>query len=135
VKVMFDINVVLDIVANRKPFLADSRAAYLRTVENGDDACIAVHAVATLYYLLGDSSTRRKREMAMDWVLSSFKVASEGEAEVSSARTLGFADFEDALVATSARANGCELIVTRNVKDFAHSPVPVKTPSQFLQKR
>jgi len=126
--------VVLDIVANREPFLADSRAAYLRTVENGDDVCIAVYAVAMLYYLLGDSSTRRKREMAMDWVLSSFKVASAGEAEVFSARALGFADFEDALVATSARTSGCELIVTRNAKDFAHSPVPVKTPSQFLQE-
>jgi len=134
VKVMFDINVVLDIVANREPFRADSRAAYLRTVENGDEACIAVHAVATLYYLLGDSSTRRKREMAMDWVLSSFKVASAGYAEVSSARALGFADFEDALVTASAAANGCGLIVTRNVKDFAHSPVPIKSPSQFLRE-
>jgi len=39
-KVMFDINVVLGVVANRKPFLESSRAAFLCVVENGDDAFI-----------------------------------------------------------------------------------------------
>jgi len=130
-KVMFDINVVLDIVANRMPFLEHSRTAYLRVVENDDEPCIAVHAVATLYYLLGGAATRKKREAAMDWVLSSFKIAPAGESEVSAARALSFPDFEDALVAACAAASGCELILTRNVKDFRNSPVPAIAPDQF----
>lgn len=131
-KVMFDINVVLDIVANRMPFLEHSRAAYLRVVENGDEPCIAVHAVATLYYLLGGAAVRKKREAAMDWVLSSFKIASAGESEVSAARALSFPDFEDALVAACAATSGCERILTRNMKDFASSPVLAISPSRFV---
>ena len=43
-RVMFDINVVLDIVGSRKPFYADSRSAFLRVIESGDEPCLAIHA-------------------------------------------------------------------------------------------
>jgi hypothetical protein len=48
------------------------------------------------------------------------------------ARSLDFEDFEDAVVATSAEAAGCEVIITRNLTDFASSPVPALTPEEFL---
>jgi hypothetical protein len=42
-------------------------------------------------------------------------------------------DFEDALVATVAEVTGSDYIVTRNVPDFAGSPVPAITPAEFLE--
>jgi hypothetical protein len=42
-------------------------------------------------------------------------------------------DFEDALVASVAEVTGSEYIVTRNVLDFAGSPVPPITPTEFLE--
>jgi predicted nucleic acid-binding protein len=41
-------------------------------------------------------------------------------------------DFEDALQTETAIHCGADVIVTRNTKDFRHSPIPVLTPSQFL---
>ena len=130
-KVMFDINVVLDIVANRVPHYESSRAAYLKTIENGDEPYVAIHAVATLYYLLGGAATRRQRDAAMAWICDSFTIAGAGENEVQSARTLGLLDFEDALVVASALSSGCERIVTRNVADFKGAPIPVVAPVDF----
>lgn len=130
-KVMFDINVVLDIVANREPYYENSRGAYLTAVKNGDEPCLAVHAVATLYYLLGGAATRRQRDAAMQWICDSFTIAGAGEDEVQSAWKLGFPDFEDALVVTSALSSGCECIVTRNLADFKESPIPVVAPVDF----
>lgn len=42
-------------------------------------------------------------------------------------------DFEDAVVAASAEAAGCDYVVSRNVPDFAGSPVPAVTPADFLK--
>jgi hypothetical protein len=48
------------------------------------------------------------------------------------ARTLATDDFEDAAVVAVAEASGSTFVVTRNVADFAHSPVPAITPADFL---
>ena len=42
-------------------------------------------------------------------------------------------DFEDALQYFSATESGCEIIITRNGKDFKHSLLPVMTASEFLK--
>ena len=134
-RVMFDINVVLDIVGSRKPFYADSRSAFLRVIESGDEPCLAIHAYPTIYYLLGGAATRAKRKSAMEWVFGSFRVAGAGEQELAVARGLDISDFEDALVASAALSAGCDLILTRNVEDFAVSPVKAMSPSAFLSRR
>jgi PIN domain-containing protein len=48
------------------------------------------------------------------------------------ARTLDCSDFEDAVVASAAEASGCEIIITRNIGDFADAPIPAVTPEEFL---
>ena len=45
----------------------------------------------------------------------------------------GMTDYEDALLAYAAKRNNIDLIVTRNKKDFAHSPVDVITPQEFVE--
>ena len=44
-------------------------------------------------------------------------------------------DYEDALLAANANRNRADCIVTRNVKDFAKSPIKAVTPAQFLKER
>lgn len=132
--VMFDINVVLDIVAQRKPFFENSRAAFLKVVEDGDQPCLSAHSFATLYYLLGAASTRKQREVAMKWIFESFAVAGLGEAEVSAARGYGLSDFEDALVVAAAAASKCRCILTRNVRDFKGSVVKAIDPAEFVSR-
>ena len=42
-------------------------------------------------------------------------------------------DFEDALQYFSATESECELIITRNGKDFKKSTLPVMTADEFLK--
>ena len=42
------------------------------------------------------------------------------------------ADFEVALQAAAAVACGADLIATRNLRDFARSPVPARSPTAIL---
>ena len=44
-----------------------------------------------------------------------------------------FKDFEDSLQYFTAVENGLDLIITRNLKDFKASGLPVMTARQFLK--
>ena len=43
-----------------------------------------------------------------------------------------FSDFEDSLQYFSALRTECDIIITRNGKDFKKSQIPVMTPDEFL---
>ncbi len=45
----------------------------------------------------------------------------------------GITDFEDAVMVESAVRAGMDCIMTRNLKDYEKSVVPVYAPSDFLQ--
>ncbi len=131
-KAMFDINVVLDIVGRREPFVKAAEAAYLHAVGLSGLPFLSVHAYATLYYLLGTVPAKRQRQAAMDWIFASFSVAAFGEREMAMARSYPMEDFEDAMVSAAAASAGCGVIVTRNCAHFDGSPVPAVTPEGFL---
>ena len=45
-----------------------------------------------------------------------------------------FRDFEDALQYYTALENGIEIIITRNLRDFQKSALPVMTAGQFIAR-
>jgi hypothetical protein len=64
------------------------------------------------------------------WI--SWRLRQLGTAEAKHALGLSMKDFEDALQAAAAVAVGADTIVTRNVSDFASSPVGAVAPGDFL---
>ena len=58
------------------------------------------------------------------------------EAEIQSALSSSFKDFEDAIQHFAAKAEGgISAIVTRNKGDYSASEIPVLSPDEFLAKR
>jgi predicted nucleic acid-binding protein len=90
--------------------------------------------LTTLYYLVRKHSSKPDAEDAMDQVLRHFQIGNLEAAEWQEARRLPLADFEDAVVATVAKATASVFIITRNVEDFAGAPVPAITPADFLSQ-
>ena len=45
-----------------------------------------------------------------------------------------FSDVEDCLQTECAKQFSADYIITRNIKDFEHSPVPAITPDEFLKR-
>ena len=75
---------------------------------------------------------REAQDAAVDFILNNFTIVPCDKTILSSARTLRFADYEDAVVAAAAKKAQCAYIITRNKRDFANSPVPALTPGEFL---
>ena len=131
-RVLLDVNVVLDVLLDRKPF-ADASAAVWAAIENGDaEGLLSAHAVTTLHYLNVKTVGTRMASETTEALLSVFNVAPVDEAVLRSAVSLQWQDFEDAVTAAGARRAKCDAVVTRNPRDFKGAPVRVLTPAEAL---
>jgi predicted nucleic acid-binding protein len=133
-RIFLDTNILLDVLLDRHPFVADSESAILRCEELGAGMFIAWHGLATAYYLLKRGRTEMEALGEVDKILAWARVAESTDAHARQARALGFNDFEDALQAVAASACAADWIVTRNGQDFSRSPVPTLTPTDFLSQ-
>jgi len=131
-KLLFDINVLLDVFRRREPFYRASAGALSKVAEHEVMGCLPAHALTTLYYLIQRSTGRDRAGEIIDWLLVRFEIIPQDNFLFSRARALEIPDFEDAAVAAAAEAAGCDLILTRNVADFLKSPVQAVTPIEFL---
>lgn len=122
-KVLFDTNIILDVLLNRDPHFEASAAAWA-AVEGGDaKGFLSAHAVTTLHYLIRKDQGNAKAKNIVSELLRVFQVARVDGAVIDEALKLSFSDFEDAVTAAAARSAGCDWIVTRSPKDFRGSPV------------
>ncbi len=131
-KWMVDLNVVLDVLQQREPFYGASARILSRIVKGEASGCLPAHAVTTIHYIARRHTGLEAANDAIDWLLANMEVEPQGKGTFVRARSLSFKDFEDAAVASAAEAAGCSQIVTRNVADFAESPVPALTPEELL---
>jgi predicted nucleic acid-binding protein len=132
VKVLFDTDVLLDVLLDREPF-AEASAQLLSLVELARIAgCVASTSVTTIYYLTRKSLGAAKTRRAVEDLLGLLEVAPVNRIVLTQAVASKFADFEDAVIAHAAHESRADVIATRNVKDFKHSPVPAQTPDDIL---
>jgi predicted nucleic acid-binding protein len=127
-KLLFDTDIVLDVLLDRQPY-AQASAAVWEAVETGvSEGMLAAHAVTTIHYLVQKEKGTARAKRIVTSILRVFSVAAVDDATVREALHLPFADFEDAVTAAAARVAGCDFIVTRDPKGFRESPVRAITP-------
>jgi predicted nucleic acid-binding protein len=137
-RILFDTNVVLDVLLDRQPYVEASSAAWAAVESGISEGMLAAHAVTTIHYLVRKEVGNNKARRIMTAILRVFGVAAVDGAVVQEALQLPFSDFEDAVTAAAARLAGCEYIVTRDPKGFRGSPVRPLTPeavTPLLDKR
>ena len=131
-KVLFDTNIILDLLLDRKPF--SEHASYLMSkVERSEvNGYVCATTVTTIHYLLSKHLDKAKSKNSINSIMALFEVASVNRIVIENALNSKFIDFEDSVLHESARHAGAEYIITRNIKDFKNSKIPVYTPMEFL---
>jgi predicted nucleic acid-binding protein len=132
-KITVDLNVLLDIAQNRLPHYRASEEVLHRARAGEYEAVLPGHAITTLHYIIEKWSNTHLANQTIDGLLADFIIHSSDKTNFQRARQLQLKDFEDAVVASVAEATGSDYIVTRNAPDFAGSPVPPMTPTEFLE--
>ena len=131
-RVLLDVNVVLDVLLDRQPFAEAASAVWAVAEEGAAEGVLAAHAVTTLHYLNTKAVGPRMAGDTTEALLSVFDVAAVDKTVLADAVGLGWPDFEDAVTAAAARRSRCDVIVTRNPRDFKRSPVRVLSPSETV---
>jgi predicted nucleic acid-binding protein len=131
-QVLFDVNVVLDVLLNRKPH-AEASSAMWAVVEIGmAKGLLAAHGVTTIHYVVRREAGAAKARRVVSAILKVFSMAGVDGAVIEEATQLACSDFEDAVTAAAARQARCDYIVTRDPKGFRGSPVPALTPEMAI---
>ena len=131
-KVLFDTNILLDVLLDRKPF--SEYASYLMSmVERSEiNGYVCATTITTIHYLLSKHLDKDLTNKSIHSILALFEIASVNRLVIENAMTSKFNDFEDAVLHESALHAGAEYIVTRDIKDFKKSKIPAYTPTEFL---
>ena len=127
-KVLVDTDVVLDVLLDRAPFVEASKRLWAAVESGTAQGLLAAHTPTTVHYLVRQSKGTRVARDVVALLLQVFEIAAVDGGVLNRAVQLDFADFEDAVSAAAAEAAACELIATRNTKDFKRSPVVAVDP-------
>ena len=127
-----DTNVLLDVIAKRVQFLADSSAIWSLAESGQVTGLIASVSVTNIYYIIRKLSDHRTAMRAMVELRGIFTFAACDGQVISQAIEARMPDFEDAVQYFSALHAGADVLVTRNPKHFPRGAVPVVTPTEYL---
>jgi predicted nucleic acid-binding protein len=133
-KLFVDTNIVIDLFAKREPFYAE--AATLFSLADTKKLYLSVSALtfANTNYILLQSKKQDEAKLILRKLKLIVSVVSLDEKIIGlSLNDNDFKDYEDALQYYTALENGDEAIITRNLKDFKKSKLPVMTAAQFLK--
>lgn len=131
-KVLFDTCVMIDILQNRIPFSTAAIQLHHFVAANNMTGILTAKSMTDIFYVIrkaiGDEACRG----AMNVLCQLYGIADTTAEDIKNALNSGSRDFEDAVMMKTASRVGVDYIVTRNVKDYTRSAVPVITPSDLV---
>lgn len=132
-KILIDLNVMLDFLQQREPFF-DNAASVMDAVLYGKvDGVLPAHGITTIHYFVARGTEKQRSGEVMRWLLDTFEIASCSKALLREALSLPMQDYEDAVTTLAAQQTGCSYVITRNIRDFVGSPLPAVLPSDLLR--
>lgn len=130
-QVLFDSDVLIDVLAQRQPFVSASANALNRVTQLQVQGFVSGHAVTNIFYLLRRQVGSETAHQLLSRLLQHLQVASVTDEVIRAALQSSMTDFEDAVTSEAANAAGVQVIVTRNTSDFAASVIPAVLPEAF----
>lgn len=129
---LLDTDILIDFALDRAPY-AQGAADLLDALEQRPGtAFVAWHSISNFYYLASPKQGKQKtKEFLLDLVRF-VEVAPTTTEHLLFAGQIAMTDFEDALQVAAALACHADAVVTRNLKDYAKSPIPAVDPRTAL---
>ena len=132
-RVLIDTNIFIDYVLERHPFHADAKAIILHLSDLDFTGYVSAITPVNVYYYGRKMKDLEHARKEVRRLIRLVEIARTDKEVLQDAFELEFKDYEDAVQCASAIAEGLDAIVTRNIKDFKKSPIPVYSPAEFLK--
>lgn len=126
-RIFIDTNILIDLLLKREGYTA---AANILTIR--EEKIVSVLTMANIAYILRKTLKGDSLYAALEKLSNLVSVESLTTKDYQDALNLKAVDFEDALQYFCAYSSGCDVIITRNKKDFTFSRLPVLSPDEYL---
>lgn len=129
-RIFLDTNIVLDFLI-REEYKQEIRELISRS--GNSELYISYLTVANAAYIMRKYS-KEELKSNISTLLEIFEVIPNDRDQIKKALKKDSPDFEDMLQYQSAKSVKCEVILTRNSKDFSFSEIPIMNVGEFLNK-
>jgi predicted nucleic acid-binding protein len=133
-KVLIDTNVLLDVLTEREPFYKDSAVTWTMVEKNFVKGYVSAISINNIYYITRKFKGMSKAEEVVDKVIKDFRIIPLTYEILKLSRTISKKDFEDVIQYFSAIQQGCDFIITRDIKGFPQKNIEVIEPADFIKK-
>ena len=132
-KVLFDTNVVLDLLLDRQPWSTMAAKLFSRIEGGSLEGYVCATTITTVHYLAAKTVGANQARQEIRKLLALFVVAPVDQRVLERAVALEFSDFEDAVLHEAARRTGVEVIVTRDLVGFKKATSRVLAPEECVR--
>ncbi len=132
-RALIDTCIIIDALQAREPFSADAQQIFLLAANRQFDAFITAKSSTDIYYLTHRHTHNDKETRSvLHRLFLIFDLLDTEGMDCKHALSSSVSDYEDAVMIATASRSGMDYIVTRNIKDYVNSSVPVMTPAEFI---
>jgi len=128
-----DSDVLLDWLLNEQPFSLFTEGLLTECRSLNLKVSTSVLIVANINFVLSKKTNSSTAKKGIRTLVNAINILPFESNIINLALDSTFADFEDSIQYFIADRYGCDVIITRNLKDYKKSVIPVLTAEQFLR--
>jgi predicted nucleic acid-binding protein len=132
-KLFLDTNIIVDLIADRKPFSKYAIKIFKHAEEKKVQIFTSSHSIATTHYLLKKHVEEKILREILSNLIEFITIVPVNNDVIKKALKSKHKDFEDAIQIISASAiENIDFIITRNLKDFRESEILALSPDEYF---
>lgn len=132
-RILFDTDVVLDVLLNRRPHAPLASRLMVEVERRRLEGLLGATTITTVHHLAARVVGAARARKHVRTLFELFDIAPAGRDVLRNALDLGFKDYEDAVLHEAAREAHATGIVTRDSAGFSRSTLSVYTPDELLR--
>lgn len=132
-RVLLDTNVLLDLALRREPWLTQAQPMWDARDSHEVVCYVPASALTDLYYISRKHIGNAQAKNTLHFCMANFEICTVSRLTVEQALTLPSDDVEDNVIISCALAEALDLIITRNIADFRHSPIQAIEPPDIVR--
>jgi len=133
-KVVIDSNIIIDVLERREPFFQKSYEVIQLSLNKQIDGYVCAGCMTDIHYIIRKNvKDNNKAKEAMIHLEELVGVCDTLASDITASHVLDMNDFEDAVLAATAKREKADYIATRNKRDFINSPVAAVEPEELVR--
>jgi predicted nucleic acid-binding protein len=132
--IFIDTDVIIDFLIDREPHSREAAIIFTRIEQKKLKGYVSSLTFSNLYYVLRKIESHNKVIAKLDSISRLLTILKVDQQTIKYAIASGFPDFEDSIQYNCALDyKKIDVLITRNIKDYKDSEIPVMTPADYLK--